>query len=79
MLDPLRRLLAIELMAAAQAVDLRGAGPLGRGTRAAYTAVRAVVPRLDEDRVLGPDVEALAGILGGGRFLAAIRAAAPVA
>jgi len=68
----LRELVAIELIAAAQAVDLRGSPALGRGTRAAYAAVRAVVPRLDEDRVLGPDVEAVAELLASGRLLPAL-------
>ena len=58
-------LAAIELLAAAQAVDLRALpeGALGNGTQAAYTAVRARVPRLDEDRPLGPDIECIAALL----------------
>jgi len=66
---------AIELMAAAQAVDLRGGPRLGRGTRAAYETVRKEVPRLDEDRVIGPEVERLQELIASGRFLAAVRAA----
>ncbi len=62
MLPALRYLAAIELMSAAQAIDLRALDPgaLGAGTRTAYSAVRSVVPFLDEDRPLGPDTEALA-------------------
>ena len=61
----LRHLAAIELLSAAQAADLRGLPPadLGRGTRAAYHAVRARVRKLDEDRPLGPDVEAIDALL----------------
>ena len=66
--------LAIELMAAAQALDLRGVPRMGRGTRAAYEAVRKEVPRLDEDRVIGPEVERLQDLIVSGRFLAAVRA-----
>ncbi len=65
MLPVLRYLAAIELMSAAQAIDLRTLGhdALGAGARAAYAAVRAVVPFLDEDRPLGFEVEALAASL----------------
>jgi histidine ammonia-lyase len=61
-LDNVRRVLAIELLAAAQAVDLRPDGParLGRGTAKAYAAIRARVRRLDHDRELASEIEALA-------------------
>jgi histidine ammonia-lyase len=63
MLPALRYLAAIEFLTAAQAIDLRVLDhhALGAGTRAAYAAVRSVVPFLDQDRPLGFDVEALAG------------------
>ncbi len=55
-LERLRYLVAIELVAAAQAVELRGvAEELGAGTRAAYDAVRRIVEPLGEDRAQGPD------------------------
>ena len=65
MLPALRYLAAIELLTAAQAVDLRTLdhAVLGAGARAAYIAVRAIAPVLDEDRPLGLDVEALAASL----------------
>jgi histidine ammonia-lyase len=50
--------LAIELIAAAQALDLRDFTP-GAGTRAAQAAVRRVVAHLDEDRPLFPDHDAM--------------------
>ena len=58
----LRYLAAIELLSAAQAIDLRALDldALGAGARVAYAAVRDVAPFLDEDRPLGPDVEAIA-------------------
>ena len=66
----LRYLAAVELLAAAQAVDLRGlaASTLGRGARAAYDAVRARAPMLDEDRPLGPDVETIAAMIAQARL-----------
>ena len=62
MLPLLRELAAIELLTAAQAIDLRPVAgkTLGRGTREAYDCVRARVPTLEEDRPLGPDVEVVA-------------------
>jgi histidine ammonia-lyase len=54
-----RSVLAIELLCAAQAVDLRESHVLGTGTRAAYQAVRAQVRFLTEDRPLAEDVDQL--------------------
>lgn len=51
--------LGIELMAAAQALDLRSYTP-GRGTRAAHAAVRKHVDYLDVDRPLHRDHNAMA-------------------
>ena len=59
LLDNARRVVAIELVAAAEAVDLTGSEGLGEGTRAAHAAVRRLVPPLLEDRPLGDDVERL--------------------
>jgi histidine ammonia-lyase len=50
--------LAIELIAAAQALDFRDFTP-GRGTRAAHAAVREVVAHLGEDRPLFTDHNAM--------------------
>ncbi len=51
--------LAIELIAAAQALDFRP-HERGQGTAAAHAAVRRVVAHLDEDRPLFPDHNAMA-------------------
>ncbi len=50
--------LAIEMVAAAQALDFRTFTP-GKGTRAAHCAVRRVVPHLEEDRPLFNDHNAM--------------------
>jgi histidine ammonia-lyase len=55
-----RYVLAIELMCAAQGVDFRAPLKPGRGVARAHRAVRRLVPPLDRDRVLSPDVERLA-------------------
>jgi histidine ammonia-lyase len=66
--DNLERVVAIELMCAAQALEfrrpLRSSAPL----EAVYQAVRAVVPRLEQDRVLAPDIDALAAAVKAGVF-----------
>jgi histidine ammonia-lyase len=63
-----RRVLAVELMCAAQGIDLRAPLRPGRLLREAHAAVRACVPRLLEDRVLSTDIEALAAAIGTGAF-----------
>jgi histidine ammonia-lyase len=51
-----QQIVGIELVLAAQAVDLDPQGSLGQGTRAVYDAVRASIPPLEEDRVLSCDL-----------------------
>ena len=64
----LHDLAAVELLSAAQAIDLRelDRAALGRGAAAAYDAVRARVAMLVEDRPLGPDVETVAAMIAAG-------------
>ncbi len=69
------RLAAIELVVAAQAVDLRGGITLGRGTAAAHGFVRRHVARLDDDRPMGRDYEALALAIEEGGLMPAEMAA----
>ncbi len=73
-------IVAIELLLAAQGVDLRrdrlGPSPaLGQGTRAAYLAVRAAVPFLDTDRALAPDIEAVRQLVRAGAIKERVEAA----
>jgi histidine ammonia-lyase len=56
-LDPLRILVAVEALVAAQAIDLRPAARLTAPTRCLYDAVRALVPPLESDREPAPDIE----------------------
>jgi histidine ammonia-lyase len=70
-LDNVRYIIAIELLTAAQAIDLRPDGParLGRGSAAAYAAIRGRVPYLEKDRETTPDIEALAELIQSGELL----------
>lgn len=67
----LTRLAAIELVVAAEAVDLRGAITLGCGTAAAHHFVRGHVARLDDDRPMGREYEALALAIEAGDLIRA--------
>jgi len=77
LIERVRYVIAIELLVAAQAIDLRGIAldALGKGARSAYEAVREAVPALDADRPLGPDVDVVASRVADGRFapLASLR------
>ncbi|HKO16226.1 MAG TPA: histidine ammonia-lyase [Gemmatimonadaceae bacterium] len=63
-----RYVLAIELLCAAQGVDYRAPLSPGRGVARAHHRVRALVPPLERDRVLAPDIERLAGAIAAGDF-----------
>ncbi|MBN2491557.1 MAG: aromatic amino acid lyase [Planctomycetes bacterium] len=72
-LEHAHAVLGIELLAGAQALDLRDFEP-GRGTRAAHAEVRRHVAHLDEDRPLFPDHNAIARAVKECRILAAVEA-----
>lgn len=65
-LTDFRYVVAIELMVAAQACDLRQPIRLGHGTARLHALIRAAVPSLDQDRSTGPDIERLAGMIAAG-------------
>ena len=71
-----RRVLAIELMCACQAIDLRGDKGMGVGTRAAYDCVRAKIPYLTEDRPLYDDINLSEALIVDGSLVAAAEKAA---
>lgn len=52
-----QRILGIEYLIAAQALDLREGFELGRGTRRAHELLREHVSFMKKDRILAPDVE----------------------
>jgi histidine ammonia-lyase len=70
------RVLAIELLAGAQAVEFLAPLEPGIGGRAARDAVRAISPRLVDDRPLASDIEAVASAIREGPFVAAVEAEA---
>jgi histidine ammonia-lyase len=60
------RILGIELMCAAQALEFRRPLKSSAEIERAHEAVRKVVPRLEQDRVLAPDISALAASIRAG-------------
>ncbi len=62
------RIVGIELMCAAQALEFRKPLKPGKELERARKAVRQVVPHLNRDRVLAPDIEALAAAVRAGNF-----------
>ena len=62
-LERMRPLLAIEMIEAAQAIDLRRPERMGTAADRAYALVRSLVPRLEADRPLGAEVETVAAAL----------------
>jgi histidine ammonia-lyase len=67
-----RQVLAIELLVAAQALDLRRPLRPGRGVNAAHETVRTRVRHLDADRFLHADLETARALIGDGEVLAAV-------
>jgi histidine ammonia-lyase len=65
-LDNVVRVLAVELLCAAEGVDKRAPLRPGAGTAAVHDAVRRVVPPLDHDRPPGPAIEAIAALIEAG-------------
>lgn len=59
MLELGSRVVAIELVVAAQAVELRGFAPLGRGTARAHALVRSVIPETGQGHAVPQDLEPL--------------------
>jgi len=66
------RIVAIELLCASQAFDLRGADGLGKGTRIAYEKIRSKVSALTKDREMSPDITTVVSMIRGGEILTAV-------
>jgi histidine ammonia-lyase len=66
--EHLERVLAIELLCAAQGLEYRRPLRSGRGVEAAHALIRSTVPAVHEDRVLGPDLDALTRLIQAGEL-----------
>ncbi|UPO98125.1 histidine ammonia-lyase (plasmid) [Cetobacterium somerae] len=56
-LGNVRKVIAMEILAACQGIDLRDVKRLGKGTNEAHTLVREIVEFYDKDRVMYIDIE----------------------
>ena len=72
--DNLRRILAVEIVCAGAAIDLRAPLRPGQGTGAALTALRSVVGGPGPDRWLSPDLLAAEALLVSGSVVEAVEA-----
>jgi histidine ammonia-lyase len=67
------RIVAIELLCAAQGADLRGVDKLATGTKAVYSLIRKGVPMLRKDRPLTRDVEVVVSLIRNGQMAKAVK------
>ncbi len=74
-LDNAQAVIAIELMAGAQAIDFRAPLKPGKGIQAAYDVVRKHVAHLEEDRPLYADINKLKEVVQSGEVLDAVEKA----
>ncbi len=73
-LKNVRTVLAIEMMSAAQAFEFHEGRRPGKGTGIAYDLIRTKVPKLVDDRVLYPDIEAIRQLVEDCSILEAVEA-----
>ena len=73
-IDALTRVLAVEILTAARALDLRAPLIPAPATAAVVEALRAEVPGPGADRYLSPEIEATVGLVRSGALLAAVEA-----
>jgi histidine ammonia-lyase len=67
-----QRVLAIELICAAQGLDFRGPTKCARGTRAAYLKIRERVPMIKEDRPVSGLIETVTSMISDGSILESV-------
>ncbi len=75
MLDNVRRAIAIELLSACQGIDLLAPLRTGKVAQRAFDLVRSVSARVDADRSLARDIEAVANLIASGSFARVAQAA----
>jgi histidine ammonia-lyase len=64
--------IAVELLCAAQALDLFTNLKPGQGTCAAYRSIRKEITHLSQDRILAHDIEAMRQLMRSGTILHAV-------
>ncbi|MDR3475533.1 MAG: histidine ammonia-lyase [Devosia sp.] len=74
MTENLFGIIGIEALTATQGVDCRAPLTTGRELEKVRTTVRGVVPELEVDRYMAPDIEAAVGLVGSGALARAVSA-----
>lgn len=69
MVDNMYYIFAVELMHAAQGIDLRTDWIMGEGSKKVYDKIRAVVPYYDEDRPIYKDIKIMYNLVRSKEFL----------
>jgi histidine ammonia-lyase len=72
-LDNTRNVLAIEALAVAQALDFRAPLKTGKRGQAAHAAIRAVSPKVSQDRILTEDFRRVAEMIDVGKLAEVLR------
>lgn len=67
-LDNSRKVLAMEILGAAQGIDLRGKKELGKGTAPVFELVRKTIPKLEDDRIMHLDMDATEELIISGQI-----------
>jgi histidine ammonia-lyase len=68
-----RNVLAIEALAAAQALDFRAPLQTSKRAQTAIAAIRSVSPPIVEDRIFAPDIVRVAAMIASGKLAEALR------
>jgi len=63
------KVIAIELLCGAQAMDLFTNIKPGEGTLVAYKSIRDAIPHLDKDRILSKDIETMMHLMRSGKII----------
>ncbi|MCR5757470.1 MAG: histidine ammonia-lyase [Selenomonas sp.] len=71
-LDNVLHILAIEIMAAVQGIDFLAPLTPGTGTTAAHRGVRSILPHLEKDRFLSPEIKKLHDYIASGELVAGV-------
>ena len=66
--------IALEALAAAQGIDLRAPPRPGPGAAAALRAIRELIPHMEDDRVLKPDIDEVSALVQSGALVEAVEA-----
>ncbi len=71
--DNVEKVLAIELMTAIQSIELRGVENASKSAMAVFDLVRSKVPKLENDRILFEDMEAIKTIIKNGSVVKVVK------